>query len=310
MAQELVNTGSERVISGMKPLLLLVGVAAAIAAGVGVDALVRGTRPTACCTPISRPKTPRRSPRRSTAPAFPTSSRTACGSISVPAEQLAAARLKLAAQGLPESGGGVNAMTRDPGFGVSAFMENARYQHALETELARTIASLQNVQGARVHLAMARQSAFVSERRPGSASVFLQIKAGRRLDDENRCRPSRTSWRPAFRSSPASQVTVVDQTGRLLSAPETDSDTRDARQDVRVLAPPRRKLFESHPGDADAARGPGPRARAGGGAGGHDHHRITRANSSIRRARSCAANRPPKKPRAMAPATPVACRAR
>ena len=102
----------------------------------------------------------------------------------MPAEQLAAARLKLAAQGLPESGGGVNAMTKDPGFGVSAFMENARYQHALETELARTIASLQNVQGARVHLAMARQSAFVSDRRPGSASVFLQIKAGRRLDDE------------------------------------------------------------------------------------------------------------------------------
>ncbi len=63
-------------------------------------------------------------------------------------------------------------------------MESARYQHALETELARTIASLQNVQGARVHLAMARQSAFVSDRRPGSASVFLQIKAGRRLDDE------------------------------------------------------------------------------------------------------------------------------
>ena len=61
-------------------------------------------------------------------------------SISVPAEQLAAARLKLAAQGLPEGGGGVGAMTKDPGFGVSAFMENARYQHALETELARTIA--------------------------------------------------------------------------------------------------------------------------------------------------------------------------
>ncbi len=52
----------------------------------------------------------------------------------------------LASQGLPEGGGGVNAVTKDPGFGVSAFMESARYQHALETELARTIAALQNVQ--------------------------------------------------------------------------------------------------------------------------------------------------------------------
>ena len=59
----------------------------------------------------------------------------------MPAEQLAAARLRLASQGLPEGGGGVNAITKDPGFGVSAFMEGARYQHALETELARTIAS-------------------------------------------------------------------------------------------------------------------------------------------------------------------------
>src|ERR1043165_5790117 len=144
--------------------------------------------------------------------------------MSGPAEQLAAARLKLAAQALPESGGGVNAMTKDPGFGVSAFMENARYQHALETELARTIASLQNVQGARVHLAMARQSAFVSDRRPGSASVFLQLKAGRRLDEEQ-VQAIANLVASSIPELQASQVTVVDQSGRLLSAPNTDSDT-------------------------------------------------------------------------------------
>jgi flagellar M-ring protein FliF len=143
--------------------------------------------------------------------------------ISVPAEQLASARLKLAAQGLPESGGGVNAMTKDPGFGVSQFMENARYQHALETELARTIASLQNVQGARVHLAMSRSSAFVSDRRPGSASVFLQLKAGRRLDDEQ-VQAIANLVASSIPELSAAQVTVVDQAGRLLSAPNSDSD--------------------------------------------------------------------------------------
>ena len=103
-------------------------------------------------------------------------------------------------------------------------MENARYQHALETELARTIASLQNVQGARVHLAMARQSAFISDRRPGSASVFLQIKAGRRLDDEQ-VQAIANLVASSIPEMSASQVTVVDQAGRLLSAPNTDSDT-------------------------------------------------------------------------------------
>ncbi len=75
-------------------------------------------------------------------------------------------------------------MEKDPGFGVSQFMENARYQHALETELARTIAGLKAVQGARVHLAVPQQSAFVRDRRSVSASVFLQLRSGERLDRE------------------------------------------------------------------------------------------------------------------------------
>jgi flagellar M-ring protein FliF len=223
MAQELVNNGPERVISGFKPLLLLVGVAAAIAAGVGVMLWSVGPTYSLLYSNLAPEDTAQITQSLESA-GIPYKLENGVGAISVPAEQLAAARLKLAAQGLPESGGGVNAMTRDPGFGVSAFMESARYQHALETELARTIASLQNVQGARVHLAMARQSAFVSERRPGSASVFLQIKAGRRLDDEN-VQAIANLVASSIPELSASQVTVVDQTGRLLSSPETDSDT-------------------------------------------------------------------------------------
>ena len=152
----------------LKPLLLLVGVAAAVAAGVGVMLWSVGPTYSLLYSNLAA-KTPRRSPRRSTGAAHSLQARrrrrrrSACRPNNSPRRVC-----KLAAQGLPEGGGGVNAMTKDPGFGVSAFMENARYQHALETELARTIAILQNVQGARVHLAMARQSAFVSDRRPGS----------------------------------------------------------------------------------------------------------------------------------------------
>jgi flagellar M-ring protein FliF len=224
MAAELVGTtGSERVISGMKPLLLLVGVAAAIAAGVGVMLWSVGPTYSLLYSNLEAEDAAQITQALDGA-GIPYKMENGVGSISVPAEQLAPARMRLAAQGLPESGGGVNAMTRDPGFGVSAFMETARYQHALETELARTIASLQNVQGARVHLAMARQSAFVSERKPGSASVFLQIKAGRRLDDEN-VQAIANLVASSIPELSASQVTVVDQTGRLLSSPETDSDT-------------------------------------------------------------------------------------
>ena len=221
MAAE-VTGAMPRIASGLKPLLLLVGVAAAIAIGVGVMLWAIGPTYSLLYGNLA-PEDAAQITQALDSARIPYKLEGGGNSVSVPAEQLASARLKLAAQGLPESGGGVNAMTKDPGFGVSQFMETARYQHALETELARTIASLQNVQGARVHLAMARQSAFVSDRRPGSASVFLQLKAGRRLDDEQ-VQAIANLVASSVPELSAAQVTVVDQAGRLLSAPDGNSD--------------------------------------------------------------------------------------
>jgi len=222
MAAELINPAGPRLLTGLKPLMLLVGVAAAIAVGVGVMLWAIGPTYSLLYSNLAAEETAQITQALDAA-RIPYKLDGAGNSVSVPADQLASARLKLAAQGLPESGGGVNAMTKDPGFGVSQFMENARYQHALETELARTIASVQNVQGARVHLAMARQSAFVSDRRPGSASVFLQLKAGRRLDEEQ-VQAIANLVASSIPELSASQVTVVDQAGRLLSSPDNSSE--------------------------------------------------------------------------------------
>jgi flagellar M-ring protein FliF len=216
------NIPAQRIVTGLKPLILLVGVAAAVAAGVGVMLWSVGPTYSLLYANLDGEDAAQIAQALDGA-RIPYKLEDGGGSISVPAEQLAAARLKLASQGLPEGGGGVNAMTKDPGFGVSAFMENARYQHALETELARTIASLQNVQGARVHLAMARQSAFVSDRKPGSASVFLQIKTGRRLDEEQ-VQAIANLVASSIPEMQSSQVTIIDQAGRLLSAPNSDGD--------------------------------------------------------------------------------------
>jgi flagellar M-ring protein FliF len=216
------NIPAQRIVTGLKPLILLVGVAAAVAAGVGVMLWSVGPTYSLLYGNLGGEDAAQVAQALDSA-GIPYQLQDGGQSIHVPAEQLAAARLRLASQGLPEGGGGVNAMTKDPGFGVSAFMENARYQHALETELARTIASLQNVQGARVHLAMARQSAFVSDRRPGSASVFLQIKTGRRLDDEQ-VQAIANLVASSIPEMQSSQVTIIDQAGRLLSAPNADSD--------------------------------------------------------------------------------------
>jgi flagellar M-ring protein FliF len=219
---EVISATPQRIVTGLKPLILLVGVAAAVAAGVGIMLWSVGPTYSLLYGSLSGEDASQIT-QALEGGGIPYKLEDGGQSIHVPAEQLAAARLRLASQGLPEGGGGVNAITKDPGFGVSAFMESARYQHALETELARTIASLQNVQGARVHLAIARQSAFVSDRRPGSASVFLQIKAGRRLDDEQ-VQAIANLVASSIPDMVASQVTIIDQAGRLLTAPNTDSD--------------------------------------------------------------------------------------
>jgi flagellar M-ring protein FliF len=151
----------------------------------------------------------------------------------VPSERLSEARLKLAGQGLPDNDNGFSVMTKDPGLGVSQFVENARYQHAMETELAHTIASLKPVEGARVHLAVPRQSAFVREQRDGSASVFVQLKAGRRLEQEQ----VQAIVNLVASSVPdlhSNQVTVIDQQGHLLTTPpgNDDSSLREERFQV------------------------------------------------------------------------------
>ena len=204
--------------TGLKPLLLLVGVAAAVAAGLTIAMWWRGPTYSLLYANLGG-EDQAQIAQALDAAQIPYRLQPGSNAIEVATDRLTDARLKLAGQGLPESSGGFAALDKDPGFGVSQFVENARYQHALETELARTIASLKPVEAARVHLAVPRQSAFVREHHGASASVFVQLKAGRRLAQEqvqaiiNLVASSIPELDPA-------QVTVVDQQGRLLSTPD------------------------------------------------------------------------------------------
>ena len=93
--------------------------------------------------------------------------------------------MQLASAGLPRGAGfGIEEMPERSSFGQTPFMENALYVRAVETELARTIGSMQPVETARVHLALPPQSVFLRQKREPSASVMLKLFAGRRLDDE------------------------------------------------------------------------------------------------------------------------------
>ncbi|MBX5459647.1 MAG: flagellar M-ring protein FliF [Steroidobacteraceae bacterium] len=210
-----------RVPQALKPLLLLVGVAAAVAAGVMVVLWSRTPSYSLLHANLSAKDQAEVAAALEQA-GIPYRLEGTSG-MSVPTDKLNEARLKLAGQGLPEDSGGFANIAKDPGFGVSQFMEGARYQHALEAELARTIASLRPVEGARVHLAVPRESAFVRDRQPASASVFVQLKPGRRLEQEQ-IRAIVNLVASSIPELEASRVTVVDQQGHLLSAPQADTE--------------------------------------------------------------------------------------
>lgn len=202
---------------GLRSILLLVGVAAAVAIGVAIALWSKEPTYSLLVSKISNTQAAQIT-QALEASGIPYKADTGSGSILVPAEQINEARLKLAGQGIGGSESGFDSISKDPGFGVSQFMEGARYQHALESELAQTIGNLQPVEAARVHLALPRQSAFVRDRRPASASIFVQLKAGRRLAEEqvNSIVNLVASSIPEL---DASQITVVDQQGHLLSSP-------------------------------------------------------------------------------------------
>jgi flagellar M-ring protein FliF len=140
------------------------------------------------------------------------------GSVSVPAAKLHEARLELASQGLPQgASSGMEVINGKSSFGVSQFMESARYQHALETELARTITHLGGVRDARVHLAVPKPSAFIRDQHKASASVLLQLNRGRELEPEQAAAIVHLVA-SSVQNLAASNVTLIDQNGRLLSS--------------------------------------------------------------------------------------------
>jgi flagellar M-ring protein FliF len=141
----------------------------------------------------------------------------------VRADELHDARLKLAAASLiDDKTVGLELLDSESNLGTSHFIETARYRRGLEGELARTIASIQAVRNARVHLAIPKQSVFVRDHRQPRASVFLELYAGSALhNDQVEAIVNLVS--SSISEMDKGSVSVVDQKGNLLSKIENDS---------------------------------------------------------------------------------------
>ena len=147
------------------------------------------------------------------------------GLLEVPYDDVLQARMALASEGFPRNGDGVGfeSLYDEQQMGLSSFMEQARYHRAVEAELARTISAMDSVSGARVHLAIAKQSAFIRRGNESTASVMVSLLPGVRLSERQLAGIIHlvASSVPNLDSD---DVSVVDQAGKLISNQGEDSD--------------------------------------------------------------------------------------
>ena len=138
--------------------------------------------------------------------------------VLVPSAKQAESRLTLAAAGLPKTGRIGFELFDKNNFGATEFVEHINYQRALEGELERSVMSLAEVEEARVHITMAKDSVFLEQQQPAKASVMVKLKPHAQISAQNVIAITNLVASAVEGLAPES-VSVVDMNGNLLSRP-------------------------------------------------------------------------------------------
>lgn len=155
------------------------------------------------------------------------------GAVMVDADKLQQARILLAGQGLPKAKPSADSLIASLPMGSSRAIEDQALQAAREADLARTIEGIDAVSSARVHLAISEPSVFVRDSRPTAASVMLTLLPGRSLAAAQ-VRAMRYLVASSVPGLDAEQVSVIDQSGALLSADADNGDMAAFQLQTRI----------------------------------------------------------------------------
>lgn len=157
------------------------------------------------------------------------------GSLVMVADRDAAqARVALAAQGLSGASGGAGFELFDqPSWGMTDFTQRVNYRRALEGEIQRTIEEMRDVESARVHLALPEGSFLRASQEAGEASIVLKLRSGASAS------PSvvegiQSLVAGSVQGLPMQSVTVLDDHGRLLSAPDSQEGAGMTNAQLKV----------------------------------------------------------------------------
>lgn len=151
--------------------------------------------------------------------------------IMVPEDQVEIWRLEIAKKGVNFTGTVGYEVFDKQAFGTTSFVQKINKQRALEGELVKTIMHIKGVTRARIHLSIPESSPFVSERKPPSASIVLDVERGVTMTpDEVRGIQSLVS--SSVDGMRPFNVVVIDSRGKKLS--ENDGDRMSTETASRI----------------------------------------------------------------------------
>ena len=184
--------------------------------------------------------------------------------VLVPSDRLADARLALAGAGLPRTGRIGFELFDRTNLGASDFAEQVNYRRALEGELERTVATLSEVDQARIHITFAKESVFLDARQPSKATVVLRLKRSAQLPQPSVVAIANLVASAVDGLAPES-VAIIDASGRLLNRPRVpgDGEAQLAEANLEYRRQVESELAGENQYGARAApwRGPLPRQR-------------------------------------------------
>ncbi len=151
--------------------------------------------------------------------------------ILVPEDMVEVWRLEIAKKGVNFTGTVGYEVFDKQSFGTTSFVQKINKQRALEGELVKTIMHIKGVTRARIHLSIPESSPFVSERKPPSASVVLDVERGVTMtSDEIKGMQSLVS--SSVDGMRSHNVVVIDSRGKKLS--ENDGDQMSTETANRI----------------------------------------------------------------------------
>ena len=153
--------------------------------------------------------------------------------ILVPEDKVRDIRLKLAAKGIPNKGVIGYELFDKSSIGISEFQQRVNFKRAIEGELVRTILRFENIEDARVHIALPERSIFIRDEKEPSASVFIKLKPGASISPEQ-VKAIRNLVSASVENLKPERVVVIDNKGRNLTAMLDDEESEISTKQLKI----------------------------------------------------------------------------